>query len=338
MAAALTLGGCAFDPSSVPLPGTTVSGETYRVHIEFANALNLPARAKVAANGVQIGSLRSVRLVDPTAEREGYVVADVDITESVRLPTTTSAQLRQATILGDIYIALKPPADGYDTTIAPEGTIGLAQSEPALQIEDAMSGIATFVGGGAFKQAQDIVNRMNSVLPPDPKETARISGVLGANVTDLAENLHQVDAFLDAITTDAGVVLDRGPALSALLTDAGTDHTISAMNSLAAMIGIFGALGSVAHSLEWLQPLFTSADAAAKAFVPLAFTSRPLDLTAPSNLNKLVALVRDQVIPFVEHGPKINIVDVNTTPSPAVSTDDQVDRIIATLRMIGAVR
>ncbi|WP_338080091.1 MlaD family protein [Antrihabitans stalactiti] len=341
VAIALAAAGCSFDPSSVPLPGTTVSGQTYRIHIEFANALNLPARAKVASNGIQIGSLRSVRLVDPSASREGYVVADVDITESVKLPTSTSAQLRQATVLGDIYIALVTPPANHDTTIPPNGTIGLAQSQPALQIEDAMSGIATFVGGGAIEQAQDIINRMNSVLPQDPKETARISGVLGTNFIDVSENLHQIDALLDGLTADVAVVQDNGPALSALLTDAGATQAVDSMNSLVATLGLFGALGGVAHSLEWLTPLFTSADAAAKAFVPLAFTSRPLNLTAPSNLNKLVALIRDKLIPFVEYGPKVNIVDVNTAPAtsmPAVSSDDQVDRILATLRMIGAVR
>ncbi|WP_307829855.1 MlaD family protein [Antrihabitans stalagmiti] len=342
LAAVLSVGGCAFDPSSVPLPGTTVSGQTYRIHIEFANALNLPARAKVASNGIQIGSLRSVRLVDPSESREGYVVADVDISESVKLPTNTSAQLRQATVLGDIYIALVTPSDGYDTPIPPDGTIGLAQSQPALQIEDAMAGIATFVGGGAFDQAQDIINRMNSVLPQDPNDTARISSVLGANFIDVSENLNQVDALLDGMTADAAVVSDNGPALSQLLTDEGAAQAVNSMNSLVATLDLFGALGTVAHSLEWLTPLFTSADAAAKAFVPLAFTSRPLDLTAPSNLNRLVDLIRDKLIPFVEHGPKLNIVDVNTTPttaaSPAVATDEQVARIIATLRMIGAVR
>jgi phospholipid/cholesterol/gamma-HCH transport system substrate-binding protein len=66
-----------------------------------------------------------------------------------------------------------------------------------------------------------------------------------------------------------------------------------------------------------------------------------LDLQAPSNLNKLVALIREKVIPFADHGPKVNIVGVDIEGSPAVaelSNEGQVDRIIDTLRMIGAVR
>ncbi|MGX1806099.1 MlaD family protein [Nocardia sp. NPDC055321] len=331
--AALLFGGCAFDPSSIPLPGTTVSGPTYRIHIEFANVLNLPARAKIASNGVQIGILHSLTLHDPSPTREAFVVAAVDIEESVRLPTNVTAQLRQATVLGDTYIALSTAPPASAGTLQPDATIPLQQTRPAPQIEDAMASIATFVGGGAINQAQDIVNRVNVVLPQQPSETARISTALGANFIDVAANLDQVDAFLDGLQADTGVVLDTGPELAALLTDAGAAQALASTNSLVATLGMFGALGQVAHSLEWLTPLVTAGDAAAKAFVPLAFTNHPLDLNAPSNLNALVALLRDKVIPFSER-PAVNIVSVDL----GVSKDDQIDRILETLRMVGAVR
>lgn len=336
----LGAGACSFDPASIPIPGTTVSGPTYRVGIEFENALNLPARAKVLANGALVGNLRSVSVVDPSSGRNGYVLADVEIKNSVQLPTTTSAQLRQATILGDVYIALLTPPAGFDDIIEHNGTIPLGRTKPALQIEDAMSGMATFINGGAIHQFQDIVNRMNSAMPVDPNETARISAVVGTDITDVGANLAQVDVFLDAIHADAQAVLDNAEPLSELLTDTGVEHTISAIRSLVDMLGVIGAIGPIAHALAWLSPLLTAGDAAAKSFVPLLFTGRPLDLHAPSNLNRMVALIRDKVIPFVEHGPKVNIVavDADTTPASRVSTGDQVDRILATLRMIGAVR
>lgn len=341
MAAAMALGGCAFDPSSVPLPGTTVSGETYRIRIEFANALNLPARAKVASNGVQVGTLRTVTLVDPTGAHGGYVVADVDIAKSVKLPRTTTAELRQATLLGDVYIALMTPSNGFDNPIPNGGTITRQQTKPALQIEDTMAGMATFVQGGAIHEMQDIINRMNSVLPSDPNETARISRVIGADVEDVSANLDQADAFLDGMQATTGVVLEDSTVLAELLTEAGVTQATNAMTSLIGLLGLYDGFAAITRSLAWVAPLAAAANAAAKAFMPLAFTARPLDLKAPSNLNKLVALLRDKVIPFADHGPKVNIVGVDIEGSPAaagVSKHDQVDRIIDTLRMIGAVR
>ncbi|MBH0780653.1 MlaD family protein [Nocardia bovistercoris] len=97
------LTGCAFDPAALPVPGTGVSGETYRLRIEFADVLNLPRGAKVIANGVQIGRLTNLTAADPTPAtpdrpaRPGHILAEVAIESSVRLATGTRAALRQDT-------------------------------------------------------------------------------------------------------------------------------------------------------------------------------------------------------------------------------------------------
>ncbi|MCP2297326.1 virulence factor Mce family protein [Nocardia amikacinitolerans] len=337
--AATLLGGCAFDPASVPVPGASVSGPTYPIRIQFANALNLPARAKVMANGAQVGNVTGVTVVDPAATNGGggYVVVEAEIEKSVRIPTSTLAQLRQNTVLGDIHIALATPPDGFGSILAAGGTIPRAQTVPATQIEDTMAGVATFVQGGAVGQFQEIVDRLNTVLPADPAETARISEAVGANAIDLAEHLREVDIFLDALTADSAVVKEMGPQVAELLTEPAVEQVSASVASIVDVVGVLGALGSVSHSMVWLAPLAKSGDAAARAFVPLAFTSRPLDLSAPSNLNALVALIRDRIIPFVERGPKVNIVGV-TADSGEASSGDQVEQVVRALRMIGAVR
>ncbi|MEV0294653.1 MlaD family protein [Nocardia sp. NPDC050710] len=337
LAAAVTVGGCAFDPSSVPVPGTSVAGPTYRVRIEFANVLNLPARAKVIANGAQIGTVDKVTVVPvdrAPAGRGGYVVVDADIAKSVQLPTTTVAELRQNTVLGDIHIALTTPPDGFDALLGPDGTIDLDHSKPPVQLEDTMATMALFVQGGAVGQMQDIVNRFNAVLPQDPRETARISRVMGADAADLAANLDEVDKLLFGLATNAEVLHDIRPELDDILSEESVKRVTAAAQSIDGVTEIFGVLGPVGQSLVWLAPLVQSGEAAARAFVPLA-TGGPLDLRSPSNLAMLVALLRDKVIPFVERGPKVNVRDIQVN---SVSQQDQVERIVETLRMIGAVR
>ncbi len=330
-----TLGGCALDPSAITVPGMG-RGDGYRVHVEFANALNLPGRAKVMANGVQVGDLAKVRVVDPAATAAGHVIADLDIDRAVKLPTATTAQLRQNTLLGDVFIELTTPPNGFDKTIADGGTIPIAQTKPAVQVEDVMAGLATFVQGGAVRQFQDLVNRMNAVLPEQPADSAHIAQVIGADFTDVARHLGEVDNFLDGMEANVAMVLDRDRALSGLLNEQGATHVTSALKSLILVLGLAGAMGDITHALTWMTPLVTAGDAAAKAFVPLLFTDRPLDLDAPSNLNRLVSLLRDQIIPFIEHGPKVDITGVDT--GNGVPAQEQTSRIIDTLRMIGAVR
>lgn len=336
--AAVSISGCALDPSKVPIPGASVSGPTYRVRIEFANALNLPSGAKVMANGAQVGSLRTVTIVQPSASAPGHVDADVEIKDSVKLPTTTVAQLRQNTILGDIFIGLTTPPNGFAHTLADGDVIPMGQTKPALQVEDLMSGISTFVTGGALHQVQSIVDRTNAVMPENSTETARIFGLLGHDVEDVASNLDTADAFLNAAKTDVDAAYGNRDLLVKLLTDSGARELTADARSLILTLGIVGGLGVIAKAIKWLAPLASAGDAAARVLVPLLFAADPLDLKAPSNLNRLVALIRDKIIPFAQH-PKVNIAHVGTeSEASAVSTDDQVNRIIATLRMIGMVR
>lgn len=342
LAVALTAGGCGFDPGRVPVPGTGITGGTYPIRIEFANVLNLPDQAKVIADGLQVGTVTGVQLVDAgqAPGETGHVTVDAKIRKSVALPIGTTAELRQDTILGDIHVALTTPSGGAGEPVLPSGgTIPLRQTKPPVQIEDAMASVAAFVQGGAVNQLQDIVDRMNRVLPADPRETARIAGVLGSDSRDLAGHLDRIDTFLNGLTTDVDTVHNRAPLFGELLTGPAVAQVSAAITTFVGAIGIIGALGPVAHSLVWLAPLARSGDAAARAFVPLLFTNRPLDLSAPSNLNALVSLLRDKVIPLVQDGPKVNIRHVTVTPDGApVSTGDQVQQIIGTLRMIGVVR
>ncbi|MFI6213402.1 MlaD family protein [Nocardia brasiliensis] len=325
--------GCALDPARIPVPGASVAGPTYPLRIQFANALNLPAQAKVIANGAKIGSLRSVHIVDPTSDAPGYVEATVDITETARLPETTIAQLRQTTILGDIYIGLTTPESG--APLPADGVIPLAQTKPPLQIEDLLLGLSSFVGGGSLQQIMQIVDQTNAALPEHPADTARIFSTLVGEVADVSTHLDSVDRLLDGLQTNLSAVTDNRAALDALLSARGSMEIPADANSLAQTLGIVGQLSIVAHALEWLAPLLQAGDSAAKALVPMLFAANPLDLDAPSNLNRLVALLRNKVIPFAAH-PSIDITAITAESTGA--QDDQVESMVTALRMIGLVR
>ena len=91
---------CQLDPTRLPVPGAFTPHDAYNIKIEFSSVLNLPARAKVDSGGVQVGVLDHVQLEGNTA------VAYVEIAGDTTLADDTRAELRQATPLGDIYIAL----------------------------------------------------------------------------------------------------------------------------------------------------------------------------------------------------------------------------------------
>ncbi|MFI6998212.1 MlaD family protein [Nocardia sp. NPDC050175] len=341
LAATLLAGGCRLDPAAIPVPGTTAAGEKYRLHIQFADVLNLPQGAKVTVNGVLVGNLDSLDIVtpaaDPTGPRDGYVLATVQISDSVRLPATTTAQLRQSTPLGDVHIALTTPSGGTATDLAPDATIPIGNTKPATQIEDTLAGLATTAGSGALTNVQDIVRQLNQVFTDNPAETARVFGVIGGDLIDVADRLHTLDALLDGLQANTTMIDADRDILDRLLTDYGVEHVTATVNSAVQLIFVFSDLGPVARSAAWLGPLVGSLDATATAYVPALFGSRPLDLSSPSNLRKLVDLIQTKIVPFVQHGPKVDIVSAEVS-SVAVTPAEQTDQIIAMLRMIGAVR
>ncbi|MGS2809050.1 MlaD family protein [Nocardia sp. MW-W600-9] len=334
VAAGLAIGGCGFDPAEVPVPGSTVAGPTYRVQIEFSSALNLPAKSKVIANGAEIGTVDTVRVIQPAdapAGRGGYVVVEADILDSVQLPTTTIAELRQDTILGDIHVALTTPKDGFGALLRDGGTIPIERTKPPVQLEDTMATMALFVQGGAIGQLQEMIGRVNSVMPADPKETARISAVMGADAADLAAHLDQVDLLVDGLAANAEIMVGIEAELTHILSPEAVRALSGTQDSIAKTMAIFLALGPVGSSLTWLAPIANAGDAAATAFLPLA-TGGSADLRSSTNMALLTALLRDKVIPFAERGPKVNVTGVR------VSEQDQVEQIVTALRMIGMVR
>ncbi|WP_336087906.1 MlaD family protein [Nocardia sp. SSK8] len=333
VAAGLAVGGCGFDPAEVPVPGATISGPTYRVNIEFSSALNLPAKSKVIANGAEIGIVEGVRVVQPAdapAGRGGYVVVEADIRDSVQLPTSTIAELRQDTILGDIHLSLTTPKDGFGQLLRDGGTIGIDQTKPPVQLEDTMATMALFVQGGAIGQLQEMIGRINSVMPQDPKETARISAVMGADAADLAANLDQVDLLVDGLAANAEVMVGIGPELTHILTPEAVAALTGTQDSIAKTMKIFSALGPVGDSLTWLAPVANSGDAAVAAFLPLATGGAP-DSRSPSNMALLSTLLQERVLPFAQQ-PRVNVTGVR------VSDEDRVEQIVTALRMIGMVR
>ncbi|MEV0773880.1 MlaD family protein [Nocardia salmonicida] len=335
IAGGLAVGGCGFDPAEVPVPGSTVSGSTYRVQIEFSSALNLPAKSKVIANGAEIGIVDGVRVVQPAdapAGRGGYVIVEADILDTVQLPTKSIAELRQDTILGDIHLSLTTPKDGFGELLRDGDTIPIERTKPPVQLEDTMATMALFVQGGAIGQLQEMLGRINSVMPQDPRETARISAVMGADAADLAANLDRVDLLVDGLSRNAAILHDdTEQALTDILTPEAVASLTGTQDSIAETMKIFDALGPVGSSLTWLAPIASSGDAAATAFLPLA-TGGSADLRSSTNMALLTALLRDKIIPFAERGPKVNVTGVE------VSEQDQLAQIVTALRMIGMVR
>ena len=127
----LSSAGCATSGlASLPLPHPGEGPGGYTLTAVFANALNLPAFAKVRLAGADVGQLETLQARDYTA------VATLRIRDGVRLPEGTTVELRSATPLGDVFIAVKPPPDAPpDAPLLSDGdTIGIEDTAAAATV------------------------------------------------------------------------------------------------------------------------------------------------------------------------------------------------------------
>jgi phospholipid/cholesterol/gamma-HCH transport system substrate-binding protein len=250
---ALALSSCAsLNANSLPQPGSSY-GDGYDVIMTFASVLNLPERAKVVLDGVTVGVVSKMTLTP----------VDVKVTarmgHDVRIPTDIHAVLQQATVLGDIYVALERPQGGVPPApaLAAGATIPLSQTTSPPQLEDTIASLANFVSSGSIQRAQNTVVRLNHVMP-NSDEVRRLTTQVKGNLAALSGNIDQVDELLDGVSRTAATLDEHIPQLDYQLSpygQLGMERFIAVTNYVAKLLPSVGSVNSGGY---WLVPFLTS--------------------------------------------------------------------------------
>ncbi|MCS3779227.1 MlaD family protein [Tsukamurella ocularis] len=316
-------------PSTLPDP-TTWSTSGWPLRVEFSNALNLPDQAQVRFNGRSVGRMESVRLDGDRA------VATLTISEPASIPADTNAELRQDTLLGDVYIALVSAPTSTAQPLRAGGLIPLAQSRPPDHVEDLMTSLSGFLGSGGVSQLGNTVQRIDGAFPDDPARTRKITDNLASTIMAWANDTSSLDTALRSVVGVTGTIAAEHGMLSEYLAPEGLRRW-GVISETARVTEVFASLAPLLTNAAPLTPgirdlaaLFT------QVISPLLLLDRPVGATRPDNLINLRNLFRDKIIPWVEHGPKVNVVKVSD--GPAVPTAEKAEQALRAMRMIGAVR
>ncbi|MFV8319290.1 MlaD family protein [Mycobacterium sp. 23] len=321
VACACLLSGCSLDPTRLPVPGAYVPISKYTIKIEFSSVLNLPARAKVDLGGVQVGVLDRVSLVGSTA------VAYVDVNDRVKLPQNTRAELRQATVLGDIYIALLPAENPAPAHLHDGDTIPLRNTVPADNVEDILRSVSTLVSGGSLNTLEESVANFNKAFSKDPAELDRMRQKLAGMLRDLAANQDKIDEILTSTERVSNGLLSETGAFDRLINEGPV--RLRAMSAVlpgivqllvcAQDLGRYGGELFVPNAPDFLQML--------SYITPTVRTIASADVTLPAMADKMVALIRDKLIPFYSNGgPRLSV---------SVDPGARADAAIAAMKTMG---
>lgn len=321
---ALTLTGCSFDPSDHALPGAGVSGPSYRLDLEFASLLSLPAGADVRSGGISVGSLDGITLEPERA------IAHVDIRESVDLPRGTRAELRQSTILGDIYIALMPAERG-----APLGdgdTIPLADTDPGPQVEAMLERIAMFVNGGSLLELEQSIDEINQVLPREPEQVRDLAAHVSEDVGDAAAGVDQIDRIVTATDDLSRRLVDTREEMGFVFSDTARHRLERVPYFMDAVLNIVIDVETLTTGLEWLIPRMPHINQNLATLAPLLREPSPTPQELRGNMGRIDPLVREKLTPFLL-GPNVDIRRVSVMGDPGQPAKDGM----VLLRMVGAI-
>ncbi|MFW0785563.1 MCE family protein [Gordonia sp. CPCC 206044] len=230
--------GCGVGLGDLPLPKRdSGTGDSYTVTATFENALNLPNQAKVRLNGADVGEVDSMRVRDYTA------LVDLRIRDDVQLPVGTHAELRSATPLGDVFVALTPPkTDAQGAGFLDDGgTIPVSDTGAASTVEEVLATSALLVNGGVLRDLTNIINGLGRTVGDRGDDMAtliaqstRLVSSLSRRSGEIRAALNQTDRLVSTMSRRKSALNDAvaaaGPALDVI--SAHTDEILGLVNQI----------------------------------------------------------------------------------------------------------
>ncbi|WP_054815243.1 MCE family protein [Nocardia arizonensis] len=283
--------GCGLTVESLPLPKPGQSGDTYTLHAVFENALNLPDQAKVKIGGSDVGVVTDIKT------KNFQAVVDMSISSEIELPKGSTAELRQATPLGDVFVAISKPKTEPGTQMLKDGdTFTLDQTSAGATVEELLLSVSMLFNGGGIAslsrltseldsivggrgpQLAHLITEMTGVVGSLNQNSARIDSVLGnfsALATTIESRRNELGQVADTLPHMIGVIAENNRAIADLLAkisvtsaalgdyaDTSSDQLAGLMDNLRKLMDALAATGDgFAKSLENAHALRPQLDA-----------------------------------------------------------------------------
>ena len=163
----------------------------------FTTASGLRQSAPVTANGVTVGRVDDVTLVD-----NDQALVKFSLDGTVPLTTATRATIRYKNLTGDQFLDLAPGQAGAPA-LAEGGTIPIAQTKPSLDIDALLNGFNPLFQGLQPAQVNQLSGELVSVLQG---QGGTINDVL-AHAASFSGTLADQDKVIGSVIDNLNVVL-----------------------------------------------------------------------------------------------------------------------------------
>ena len=239
---------------SIPLPGgANLGSHPFQVTAEFSDVGDLVPQSAVMVNHVAVG--RVTRIYLPRGSWVAHV--SMMVNGRVHLPANAIAQIAQAGLLGEQYVALSaPPGVSPAGRLAAHAVIPLSRTTSNATVEEVLGALSLLLNGGGISQVHVIVTQLDAALAGNEPQIrsllVRMRTVLGhlythrqAIMTAL-DGLKTLSATLAARDREIGHVLDNlTPGLRVL-----ADQRAQLVTMLASLHRLSGIAVSTIHASQ----------------------------------------------------------------------------------------
>lgn len=326
MAAMVFVTSCGINADNPPTIGTS-DGNGYDIQMEFTSALNLPALAKVLSEGLSVGTVENVTY------ENGHAVVKARIDNKTQLPAESRAELRQDTLLGEIYVSILPPAEPSTGALLRSGSvIPLARTEPAANVEDVMRGMANVLGGGELDKIHTAISTLNTAFPKDPQEFDALYRTTLETVSEVSSNTDKLDVVLRSADRTLKVILADPSGIDRMLTKGGTNFygLGYSLIDVALLIANLRTFATAAGKI--VDPEYSRIKESVAAIAPVIASIANSDIYSKSVTEQATRVIRDKLIPFVG-SPDINLSDISIDGRDLARRD--AESFITVLKSIG---
>jgi phospholipid/cholesterol/gamma-HCH transport system substrate-binding protein len=174
---------------------------TYSYTAEFSNVSGLRNGQFVHASGVEIGKVKSIKLVD-----NGHRVrVDFDVDRSVPLYQSTTAQIRYLNLIGDRYLELKRgEGEGADRVLPAGGFIPLSHTQPALDLDALIGGFKPLFRALDPEKVNNIASAIVTIFQG---QGGTIDDILD-QTAQLTSHIAERDQAIGEVVKNLNIVLD----------------------------------------------------------------------------------------------------------------------------------
>lgn len=169
----------------------------------FTDVSGLKSGDKVRIAGVPVGSVAGVDIGD-----DNHAEVEFDVDSKHTLLASTRATVRYENLVGDRYLELLE-GPGNTAVLEPGGSIPLAQTEPALDLDLLLGGFKPLLQGLDAKQVNDLSGALLQVFQGQGDTLVSLLGNTNSFTTSLADRDQLIGDVIDNLNTVLGTIDDH---------------------------------------------------------------------------------------------------------------------------------